>query len=755
MPLAAPPYPRLLLSLCLAAATLEAFAASETTQLKATPQLSPSVPRGKEVRGPSHVEADRLHGIQENYFEAEGTVVMRNLREQLEADWLHYDQVADLAHARGNVIVTQEQDRLQGSELKLKLTPRLGDMKDVTYELRGKQGGQMRGEARTITFQGPDRYQMAQATYSTCPVGNQDWVMKMDELRLDYPSSLGSARHVRVEYMNVPILYSPWLDFSLDNKRKSGLLAPTYGVTTDRGLELIVPWYWNIAPNRDATLVPRMMTKRGLQLGGEFRYLEPNYSGDINLEVLPNDKVTKRNRYRGLIHHRQQFDARWSGALNYEKVSDNTYFTDLSSTISQTSLVSLPREATLNYEGSWWRANGRLQSYQTLQDPVTPLTDTQIPYRRLPQIGLSGSRMGWLGQASQFSFSGEFVDFVHPGTTLSEGARLHFNPSISLPVSTPYSVFTPKLGWYLTRYDLDNVAAGHRSQTRSLPMFSVDTGLFMEREDSWRGRDYIQTLEPRLYYVNIPHRQQDAIPVFDSGLSNLSLDQMFSENQFTSVDRINDANQLTLAVTSRFLDKDSGTERLQVTLGQRYYFSDQLVTLPGTLPRSSDTTDLIGQVSSQLNDKLRLSGGVQFNTDTSKVAKANLGGTWRDGPGRLINADYRYTQDSLNQIDLSMQWPLAAKWHGLGRFNYSIEESRMIEALAGFEYNAGCWSLRGIMQRLATSQSTSTNAFFLQLELHGLTKLGPNPLEILERSITGYVPSNQLPLHQALALPVD
>jgi len=275
-------------------------------------------------------------------------------------------------------------------------------------------------------------------------------------------------------------------------------------------------------------------------------------------------------------------------------------------------------------------------------------------------------------------------------------------------------------------------------------MFSVDTSLFLERDLVWNGQDFIQTLEPRLYYVYIPLRQQASIPVFDSGVSDLSLDQMFSENQFTSVDRINDANQLTLAFTSRFLEQSNGMERLEVTLGQRFYFSDQLVTLPGTSARSSNTTDLLGQASGQVNNKLRLSGGLQFNTDTNQIAKANLGGTWRDGPGRLFNADYRYTQGNLNQIDLSAQWPLAPKWHGLTRLNYSIKESRLVEGLAGFEYNAGCWSLRGIAQRLATSQTTTTSAFFLQLELHGLTRLGPNPLDVLKRSITGYVPSNQL-----------
>jgi len=741
-----------LLSLCLAAASLEAFAADDSLPLKVSPALSPAAPKGLQVKGPTHIEADRLHGVEDLYFEAEGKVVVRNLREQIEADWIHYDQPTDEAHARGHVAFIQERDRLEGSELKLKLTPRLGDMKDVSYTVHGKDGGLMRGEAKAIQFQGPDRYQMENATYSTCPVNAQDWVLKMDELNLDYISSLGSARQVRVEYMNVPILYSPWLDFSLDNTRKSGFLAPTYGVTSERGLELIVPWYWNIAPNRDATLIPRLMSKRGLQLGGGFRYLEPGYSGEASLEVLPDDRVANRTRYLGMLAHQQQFAPNWSGSLHYEKVSDSAYFTDLSNLISQTSKTNLLQEGKLAYDGGWWQAAGRVQGFQTLQDPAAPIV---APYQRLPQLTLNARQNNLMKAGLSADFSSEYVYFNYNSGNHVQGSRLDAYPSISLPIDTDYSTFTPRLGWHLTRYALDNgtqnmadslgaaPAGGFSNITRSLPTFSLDTSLFFEREMAYRGSSYNQTLEPRLYYVYIPYKNQTNIPIFDSGTSDLSLDQTFRENQFIGVDRINDANQLTLAVTSRFLEQANGMERLQVTVGQRYYFSDQRVTQPGVAARGRNTTDLLGQVSGQVNDKLRLNSVLQFNTDTGKISQADLGGSWRDGPGRLFNADYRYTQGSLNQIDLSGQWPLAPKWHGLVRLNYSIQESRLVEGLAGFEYNAGCWSLRSIVQRLATSQTTTSNAFYLQLELIGLTKLGPNPLDVLKRSITGYVPSSK------------
>ena len=761
VPPVVPPYARLFLSLCLTAACLEAFA-DTSVQLKSSGRLSPASPAGKPAPGPTHVEADKVEGHDQLELVAEGKVIMRNLREQLEADWLRYDASTDFAEARGNVVFSRDRDRLEGSVLKLKLEARLGDMKDVKFQLFSKDAKQVRGEAKTLTFAGPDVYQMDAASYTSCPPGNTDWELKMEDLHLDYVTSLGTARQVRVNYMNVPILYTPWMDFALDDKRKTGLLAPSYGASDTRGLELVAPWYWNIAPNRDATITPRLMTKRGLQVGGEFRYLEPHYSGELFGELLPSDRITGTTRHRFQLSHRQHFDARWSGALDYEKVSDNSYFSDLSSLVGKTSQVNLPQQVSAHYNGGWWQANGLMQTFQTLQDPAALIVE---PYSRMPQLTLSSARDQLWGDklgGGHFDFNGEFVYFDHPGGSRVQGARLHANPSLSFPFQTPFSVVTPRLGWYLSHYALDDAtrnlsdsltaapAAGFANTTRSLPMFSLDSSLFLERDMSFRGNAYTQTLEPRAYYVYIPYRDQTRIPVFDSSSRDLSLDQLFAENQYIGADRINDANQLTLAVTSRFLDQATGAERLQVTLGQRYYFAGQRVTLPGQVARSSNSTELLAQASGQITSKLRLNAGVQYDTGEGSLTKGNLGGTWRNGPGKLINADFRYTQGpvaagGLNQIDLSFQWPLAPKWYGLGRLNYSMKDSRLIEGLAGFEYNAGCWSLRGVMQQLATTQTTATSAFFLQLELRGLTKLGPNPLDVLKRSITGYAQTSEIP----------
>lgn len=701
------------------------------------------------------LQADRLQGRREAEVIAEGGVDIRRGDERVQTEWLRYDPRADEIEARGGVRYTRGADRIEGSRLQLKLSEHLGEIAEVHYVLHDEAGRMARGQAAVIHFQGRGRYQLKDATYTTCAPGQEDWLLRTSELKLDYNRSLGSARDVQVRYLGAPLLYAPWLDFSLDERRKSGFLTPSLGVSDQRGFELTTPWYWNIAPNRDATFYPRLMSRRGLQLGTEYRYLERQYDGDLLLEAMPYDRVDNRGRYRGAVRHNHRFSDRWSAMLNFERVTDNGYFTDLSIQVRDTSRVNLPQEAVVQYNGSWWQATGRLQRFQTLQDPLAPITP---PYRRLPQLLLSGGRSLSTALPLRLEVSAEAVHFQHDHTDKATGKRIDLYPSLTLAWQTDYAFLTPRLAWRYTRYDLDrnpDPAApaqplGPLEQTRALPILSLDSGIFLERIARYFGHDFLQTLEPRAYYVFIPYKDQSGLPVFDTALRDLSLDQLFSENQYSGVDRVNDARQLTLALSSRLLQTNDGIERLQATVAQRFYFSDQRVYLPGQTPRGGDSTDLLLQISGQLTDRWRLTSALQFNTDAGETVKANLGGQYRTGPGRVVNFDYRYINDryaaGLDQLDVSWQWPLKPRWYGLGRINYSFQESRLVEGLLGLEHNAGCWSLRAVAQRLATSEQNVSNAFFLQLELRGLTALGPNPLDVLQRSIKGYAKSDEFNL---------
>ncbi len=748
---------RVLLAPLLVAAVLHECPAQavDTGQVPAGATQRPPAGDTAPLRPTYILEADRLQGWLEGDVIAEGRVDIIRADDRVQTEWLRYDRRSDEIEARDGVVFTRGPDRVEGTHLTLKLAERLGHMSDVRYVLHDDAGRMARGQAEAINFRGRGKYQLEGATYTTCPADQEDWVFRTGELELDYTRSLGSARNVQVRYLDTPILYAPWLDFSLDDSRKSGFLTPGFGVSDQRGFEFTAPWYWNIAPNRDATFYPRLMSRRGLQVGAEYRYLGRDFGGDVLLEALPDDRVADRDRYRGALRHSQRLTGRWSGSLHYERVSDGSYFTDLSSHVRDTSRVNLPQEGVLSYDGGWWRASGRLQRFQTLQDPLAPITP---PYERTPQILFSGSRPLMAALPLRFDAAGEMVHFEHKSSDKAVGNRIDLYPSLSLALQNDYAFVTPKLGWRYSRYDLDRnpdpgnptLLLGPLQQTRNLPILSLDSGLFLERTAQYFGRDFLQTLEPRAYYVHIPYKDQSGLPVFDTALRDLSLDQLFSENQYSGVDRVNDARQLTLALTTRLLESDTGIERLQATVGQRFYFSDQRVYLPGQSKRGGDSTDLLLQVSGQVTDRWRLTSGLQFNTDDGETVKANLGGNYRAGPGRVFNVDYRYINDryaaGLDQLDVSWQWPLKPKWYGLGRINYSFQESRLVEGLLGFEYNAGCWSLRGVAQRLATSEKDVTDAFFLQLELRGLTALGPNPLDVLKRSITGYAKSDEFNL---------
>ena len=744
-----PPLRLLTLTLALAATFSEVWAAHEPLLLKSSEGLQ--VPRGYNT-----VQGDQIDGSSGHFLQAEGRVVIRDDQQgQIATDWVRYEEATDEAICRGPATLTRPGEHITGKDLSLRLTPRLGDMHSVTYWLAGKGKPLLpvQGVARKMYFEGPEKYRMEAVTYSTCTPDRQDWVLRADELSIDYNTSLGKARQARVEYLGIPILYSPWLRFSLDNERKSGFLSPTYGASDSRGLEVILPWYWNIAPHRDATVVPRYLGRRGLQLGGEFRYLEKTYSGQVWADILPSDSVAKRDRYQVDITHQQRFSPRLSGNLRLHKVSDTDYFTDLSGQVNQTSTVNLPREASLAYQGDRWNGGLRVQTYQALGGV------TSAPYERLPQVTLNTSQSDLYGSRTRFDMAAEFVHFDHPASSFVKGQRAYAYPSLSLPLQTTYGFLTPKLGLHLSRYQLDSLsgglrdsignepAGGYLDSTRSLPIFSLDAGVYLERDWHLGNTALLHILEPRAYYVNIPHKDQTRIPVFDSGQQDISLGQLFSENQFSGVDRINDANQLTVGITNRFINADKGIERLQLTLAQRFYFRDQSVTLPGGTARATNSSDILASASAPINSRLRLNAGLRYASAHHLIAQANLGGSYDGGPGKRINADYRYTDKlygALKSVDLSFQWPLQPQWYAVGRANYAFVENRLAEGLLGFEYNPGCWSLRGVVQQLATNTNTATTAFFLQLELRGLTQLGPNPLDVLKRNISGYVKSDDI-----------
>jgi len=735
---------------------------------------------------PTHVTARKIDGVNDFEVVADGDAVLERAGDVLSADRIVYRQLEDEVEAVGNVRLRSPDTEISGPRLRMVMEAGTGEFEAPAYMIRHQppavpepaltllglptvtEGGSVlattgrmiarppvigSGKADTLEFRGEDQYFLRNATYSTCAPGQRDWEIYVDELDLDYVGEEGKGRNAVVRFKDVPFFYLPWMNFSLNNQRKSGFLPPTIGSTSKSGLEVTAPWYWNIAPNMDATITPRLMTRRGVQINTELRYLldtQPNRTqpgmpdkGQVRLEYLPGDNVAGRDRYGFALQHNQTMGQGFVANLNLNGVSDDNYFSDLSSRVSQVSQGNLLRQGALSYAGPWYSAQLNLQSYQTLGE-------LKSPYRRLPQLTANAFRYDLpLGLA--LNLNAEYVNFDHPTYLL--GKRTTLYPQLSLPLATAAFSLTPKIGIHATQYALDRLDRPDQegrswtgvpaSQSRALPIFSVDGGFVMERSTDWFGKALVQTLEPRAYYVNIPRHDQSKIPVFDTGIAGFNYAQMFSENRYAGGDRIGDANELTLAVTSRFLDPASGADLLRAALGTRYYFSDQYVTLPGETARTERSADILATLAGQVWPHIYADIGWQYNPRDARTERLNLGGRYRPEAGKVINAGYRYARDLLGQVDISAQRPLFGGWHGVGRYNYSTKEHRIIEIIGGLEYDAGCWVGRFVVQRLATIADQPTTALFFQLELNDFSRIGSNPMQLLRRSIPGYGVINQ------------
>lgn len=697
--------------------------------LRVQTELLPPVSPSADEDLPVFVEADMIEGVQGDRLEAHGDVVVRRRGQEVLADRIIYDIKGNQVSANGNVRFRRLGDTLTGDEGVYDLTRDTGTMRNSTYRLAATGG---RGVAERIKLLDRDRFHAERATYTNCAVGEDDWYLKVNRLDVDRLADVGVARNATVYFKGVPVLYTPWLDFSLSNERKTGFLAPTMGTTNNSGFEFSLPFYWNIAPNMDYTVSPRFLARRGLMVNNEFRYLEPNYRGEAHVDVLPNDALTGDSRWTYLFRHQQTFTPRLTGNINVQGVSDDHFFVDLSDKIALTSQTNLPREGSLSYNGDWWNLFGRVQSFQTLNNLDTGIV-LDTPYRRLPQLVLRAAQQNLYGADARFF--GEVVNFSHPDKP--SGFRQVYYPSFEYRFGTPFVYVTPKIG---LNYSVYNVRGNDAfSQTRTVPIFSIDTGMRFIREGTLFGRQIDQTLEPRLYYLYIPYRRQDRLPLFDTSVSDFNLSQIFNENRFNGWDRINDANQLTAAATTRLIEPKTGRELLRATLGQRYYFTEQRVTLDANDVRTSNRSDLLAGITGSLTNNWWLDFGWQYNLDDGKSEKLNTALRYQPQPGKVFNIGYRYTRDYLEQIDLSAQWPVYRNLSLLARWNYSLMDSTLVEALAGLEYNGGCWAVRAVLHSFVTAVNTHSNGFFVQFELSGLARgVGNNPQQILGRNISGY-----------------
>jgi LPS-assembly protein len=707
------------------------------------------------------IEADTIENFIERKLKASGNAIIKKADKTISADEIEYDQISEDLYARGNVILTSESSRVEGNELNLSLLNNTGSIPNASFttvleDSKSKFNNKLRGTASFIFLEGQDKKILENASITTCQADQDDWFIKASEVEVNEKSQRVKATDAKVEFFGYPLFYTPYANFSFNDQRKSGFLTPSIGSTSRSGFESSIPYYFNLAPNRDATLTPRYFGKRGFQIAGEYRYLMDNYQGLSYAEFMPSDdaKTERKERYYFKFNHDQQFDNGVSAYVRYEKVSDNDYFADSSSLVSQTSRVNLPREIKINYKNELFDATLMAQEFQNL--------NSSSPYERLPSLQINHEKEFTFNdgqtnietflnfEATKFERNNDFVG-VSP-----HGMRITARPSFAIPIEASYGYIKPKISFDMKHYDLN----GSSTSTENLfiPTFSIDSSIFLDRQFEYNKSSITQTLEPRIFYSYTDYEDQSMLPLFDTALLDLNQNTIYSENQFIGNDRVMDSHQITLGLTSRFIDS-IGFERLSMSISQRFYIDDRKVLNEVNFASSSaqsDSSDIFMSANAMLTKSWKLYAEHQYNVDEESTNRLAFSSKYNPDIGKLIDLSYRFinnpnsSADDLKQFNLAGQWPAGSGYSFIGRYNYDIKNHGIVEGLGGLNYDAGCWSSSLLIHRmsLATSEKPNYTLFFM-LELGELGSVGTGGSdaleEVLNRNVPGAYLSSDLP----------
>ncbi len=744
---------------------------------------------------PVILQAQHLQSTPDIETIAEGAAEFRRGGLVITADRLAYENPLDLASAMGNVRVLQNGAVYTGPELQLRLQRFEGFFLKPTFEFTQLGSG---GRAERIDFIDSSRSRATKAEYTSCPRDGPlppDWILKADQVDLDLDANEGVAKNAVLRFLGVPILALPSLSFPLSDARKTGWLPPSIASDSRSGIELSVPFYWNIAPNRDATLTPRVLSRRGPALDTEFRYLQRSDSGEVRFDWLPNDRVAGTARDAVTWAHTGQFGSDIRTATRYSvdltRVSDDAWWKDFPGSTRSFTPRLLPLRAAIEQPFSVSPSGGRLGGWlggeglayaRVLQWQALQASDLVVvsPYERTPQVGVQfdGTARGFVYGAQT-----EYNRFTLPSGEQARdgregGERLHLLASLSRPFREPGWFVVPQLSVNAASYAFEGPvgdAGGNpliepgfgsrnpdrpgRREGRTVPTLSIDTGLRFERSTRLFGRAFDQTLEPRLLYARTPFVNQSALPNYDAAAKDFNFASIYSANSFSGIDRVADANQLTMGVTTRFLDASTGAEALRLGVVQRLLFQTQRITAqadgtPGGPPLEQRFSDALLLGSTSLVPRWNFDAAVQYSPDLRRSVRSILGVRYAPGPFRTFSLNYRLARGLNEQLEVAWQWPVwgnpdtalrgtpnagcSGSWYAVGRVNYGLKDSRVTDSVLGAEYDAGCWIGRVVAERLSTGRSEATTRLMVQLELIGLSRLGSNPLKVLKDNIPGY-----------------
>jgi len=739
--------------------------------LRVSPLLERSSVPDKEM--PAFLEGAQIEGDGLGNAKLRGKATIRRQDAVLKANIIDYNKRTGVMDAQVNARLIRDGNVIAGTSIIYNSEEGTASVDQPNFWL--ENGGAGVGSWADVFSR--DRMSLNDVTYSGCPCPQPSWYIETEKLDLDYAANEGVARNGVLYFKDVPILASPYLTFPIKKERKSGFLLPTFGNTSTTGFDYTQPYYFNIAPNYDATLQTRAMSKRGVQLGGEFRYLGQSYGGTMAGTYLSKDLQTGEDRWLYSAQHSQSFGRGFYGAYNVSGVSDSKYFDDFASLgINQAVISALPRQIGGGWASQYVNTSVQVSTFQTL---------TGIPqYNKVPEYAVNAARFDYggfdiqsLNTVTEFQAPLDRRYAYGPDGSLRwrpDGQRLLSYNSIAYPIVRPGWYITPKVAMSLAQYQTNwyglekTLGYGQPSNARALPIMSVDSGMTFERDTTFFGKGALQTLEPRAYYLRVPYRDQSQYPVYDTTLADFSFSTAFQENIFAGFDRIANANQATFALTTRWLDASSGFERLQLGVAQQFYFEDQQVTLPFEVPRTNTKSQFLFGSSAALTDTLNLTTLVQYNPYASQISRAQITSRWRPQRLATLALSYRYQvnppplslyqSQGQNQVSAAFQWPLSNKWYSIGRLDYSLNNAtapslidpstikgvpKVTQAVMGLEYKGDCcWTGRVVMQRYVVSVDQTNTAVFFQLELGGLGNLGQNPMGVIGRSIPDYQPIN-------------
>ena len=711
-----------------------------------------------------------------------GNVDLHRADQHLMSDKANYDSTAETMDAQGNIIYSENQIALAGETASFNLE---NDKAVLRKALFITPEAPLRGASEVIYRDNKFQSRYQDASFTSCAPGNQDWMIHAERMKLNKDTGKGIARNAWLEFKGVPALYMPYISFPMDNRRVSGLLAPNWAQTQRNGADISIPYYWNMAPNYDMTITPRYLSRRGFMIRDRFRYLTDHSNGMLQGEYLPGDELLNKDRYMGSWKDSSRLTQHLSSDINLNYASDKTYFNDLNNALGVQTSSYLPTTAFVNYGRTGINVSTGIQHYQAIDRAVT---ETGLPYSVLPRVNMNLSH-GFENLPLRLAMTNQFSSFSH--NVLDNGQRVNVIPSVSLPFESTAGFFIPKFSLNYTQYQFDNIHNPLRPNdvTRTLPTFSVDTGLGFEKEIRFNSSSYTHTIEPRLFYLNVPYKDQSQIPVFDTSRLDTNFGSLFQDNRYSSYDRIQDANQVTLSLSSRLISSATGLEPVRLNLGNILYFQDRRVNMYDAYygisdcsqlgnsrffynsncyaisnpnpPQTSKVSNFIAEVGGQFTQNLSYKTGVQWDPQKNSFARGEAGFAYRNLDNEVLNVGYRYRQKDqyfapagISQSDISFRWPLFGEWYALGRWQYAINFDRTTESFLGLEKENCCWRFRMLARRYINGYAANTNlvvpttlqpvmlqpetAFFVQVELKGLSGLGSSVDSFLQRNLVGY-----------------